>query len=174
MKRTWLPLIVFVVLVAFLGVGLTLNPREVPSPLIGKKAPEFTLSRVANASETLSSADLGEKVWLLNVWASWCSACRHEHQVLTDLARSGAVPVYGLNHKDERDNALRWLERFGNPYAESFYDPDGRVGIDFGVYGVPETFLIDRDGTILYKHAGPVTPKLLDETILPLVRRHNG
>ncbi|HLR12653.1 MAG TPA: DsbE family thiol:disulfide interchange protein [Burkholderiaceae bacterium] len=174
MKRAWLPLLVFVLLMAFLGVGLTLNPREVPSPLIGKQAPEFTLSRVANASETLSSASLKNQVWLLNVWASWCGACRQEHQVLTDLARSGAVPIYGLNHKDKRDNAQRWLERFGNPYAESFYDPDGHVGIDFGVYGVPETFLIDADGTILYKHAGPVTPELLDETILPLVRKRNG
>ncbi len=174
MKRTWLPLIIFVVLVAFLGVGLTLNPRDVPSPLVGKKAPDFTLPGVANASETLSSSDVDEQVWLLNVWASWCGACRQEHQVLTDLARSGVVPVYGLNHKDERANAVRWLDRFGDPYTQSFYDKDGRVGIDFGVYGVPETFLIDGNGTILYKHAGPVTPELLDETILPLVRKFNG
>lgn len=174
MKRTWLPLLLFIVLIAFLGVGLTLNPREVPSPLIGKKAPEFTLSRVANAEQTVSSSELNGKVWLLNVWASWCGSCRQEHPVLTDLARSGVVPVYGLNHKDERSNAVRWLERFGDPYVESFYDPEGRVGIDFGVYGVPETFLIDRNGTILYKHAGPVTPKLLSETILPMIRKFNG
>lgn len=174
MKRTLLPLVVFVLLVGFLGMGLKLNPREVPSPLVGKAAPQFTLPRVDAPDQRFSTSELRGQVWLLNVWASWCGACRQEHHVLTELARSGAVPIYGLNHKDERTKAIRWLDDFGDPYKASFFDDDGRVGIDFGVYGVPETFLIDGNGTILYKHAGPVTPELLNETILPMVRKLNG
>jgi cytochrome c biogenesis protein CcmG, thiol:disulfide interchange protein DsbE len=171
MKRYLLPLIVFVVMVVFLGVGLNLNPREVPSPLIDKAAPDFKLARLDKPEQQLSLQDLRGKVWLLNVWASWCVACRVEHPVLVDLAGKGAVPIYGLNYKDKRDDALAWLAKHGNPYVASLSDTEGLVGIDFGVYGVPETFVIDKTGTIRLKHIGPVTPDVLRDTILPLVRK---
>jgi cytochrome c biogenesis protein CcmG/thiol:disulfide interchange protein DsbE len=171
MKRYLLPLIVFVVMVGFLGVGLNLNPREVPSPLIDKAAPDFKLARLDKPEQQLSLQDLRGKVWLLNVWASWCVACRVEHPVLVDLAGKGAVPIYGLNYKDKRDDALAWLAKHGDPYVASLSDTEGLVGIDFGVYGVPETFVIDKTGTIRLKHIGPVTPDVLRDTILPLVRK---
>lgn len=171
MKRYLLPLIVFAVLVGFLAVGLKLDPREVPSPLIDKPAPAFSLPRLDDPQQQLALADLKGKVWLLNVWASWCVACRIEHPVLVDLAKSGAVPVYGLNYKDQRADALAWLAKHGDPYRVSLSDSKGLVGIDFGVYGVPETFVIDKTGTIRFKHIGPVTPEVLRDTILPLVRK---
>jgi cytochrome c biogenesis protein CcmG/thiol:disulfide interchange protein DsbE len=171
MKRFLLPLIVFVVLVGFLAVGLKLDPREVPSPLIDKPAPAFSLPRLDAPDKPLSAQDLRGKVWLLNVWASWCVACRQEHPVLLDLAGSGAVPIYGLNYKDKRDDALGWLKQFGNPYVASISDSEGLVGIDYGVYGVPETFVIDKAGVIRLKHIGPVTPEALRDSILPLVRK---
>jgi cytochrome c biogenesis protein CcmG/thiol:disulfide interchange protein DsbE len=174
MKRYLLPLIVFIVMVGFLAVGLNLNPREVPSPLIDKPAPEFKLARLDVPDQQISLQDLRGKVWLLNVWASWCVACRQEHPVLVDLAGTGTVPIYGLNYKDRRDDALGWLGRFGNPYVASLSDTDGLVGIDYGVYGVPETFVIDKTGTIRLKHIGPVTPEVLRDTILPLVRKLNA
>jgi cytochrome c biogenesis protein CcmG/thiol:disulfide interchange protein DsbE len=174
MKRYLLPLIVFVVMVGFLAVGLNLNPREVPSPLIDKPAPDFKLTRLDAPDQQISLQDLRGKVWLLNVWASWCVACRQEHPVLLDLAGTGAVPIYGLNYKDKRDDALGWLGRFGNPYVASLSDTEGLVGIDYGVYGVPETFVIDKTGTIRLKHIGPVTPEALRDTILPLVRKLNA
>ena len=171
MKRFLLPLALFAGLVGLLAVGLTLKPREVPSPLVGKPAPAFSLPLLHAPDQTLALQDLRDKVWLLNVWASWCVACREEHPVLVDLARSGAVPIYGLNYKDQRADALQWLQRFGNPYRQSVSDTAGLVGIDFGVYGVPETFVIDKAGVIRFKHIGPVTPGVLREKILPLVRQ---
>ncbi|MBL8367108.1 MAG: DsbE family thiol:disulfide interchange protein, partial [Candidatus Accumulibacter sp.] len=171
MKRYLLPLLLFIVLVGFLAVGLRLKPREVPSPLVGKPAPAFTLPLLHDPEKTLSLADLRGQVWLLNVWASWCVACREEHPLLVDLARSGAVPLIGLNYKDPRADALQWLQRFGNPYRQSMSDTAGLVGIDFGVYGVPETFVIDKAGTIRFKHIGPVTPEVLRDKILPLVKQ---
>jgi cytochrome c biogenesis protein CcmG, thiol:disulfide interchange protein DsbE len=173
-KRFLLPLLIFAVLVGFLAVGLTLKPREVPSPLVGKPAPAFSLPLLHEPAKSLSLADLRGKVWLLNVWASWCVACRHEHPLLVDLARSGAVPLYGLNYKDPRADALQWLQRFGNPYRQSMSDTAGLVGIDFGVYGVPETFVIDKGGVIRFKHIGPVTPEVLRDKILPLVKQLNA
>lgn len=170
MGRAWIPLGVFVVLVGFLAVGLKLDPREVPSPLIDKPAPDFRLSELHAAERVLSPADLKGQVWLLNVWASWCVACRQEHPLLVEFSRTGEVPIYGLNYKDKRGDALVWLERLGNPYTASLMDADGRVGIDYGVYGVPETFVIDREGVIRYKQIGPLTPEVLRETVLPLVR----
>ncbi len=164
-----LPLGIFFALVALLGVGLTLNPREVPSPLIGKPAPHFELPQLHDPARTFSEKDMLGKVWLLNVWASWCVSCRAEHPVLLDLARSKAVPIYGLNYKDERKDGVAWLGRLGNPYQLSAYDIQGRVGIDYGVYGVPETYVIDKRGVIRYKQIGPVTPEILKEKILPLV-----
>jgi cytochrome c biogenesis protein CcmG, thiol:disulfide interchange protein DsbE len=173
MNRYLLPLGIFVALVLLLGVGLSLNPREVPSPLIGKPAPAFQLPQLHQPEKTLSSTELQGKVWVLNVWASWCVACREEHPVLADFARSGIAPVYGLNYKDQRNDAVAWLKRFGDPYQASMFDADGRVGIDYGVYGVPETYVIDRQGVIRYKRIGPVTPEIVQKKIAPLVAELN-
>ena len=170
MTRFLVPLAIFIVLVAFLAVGLGLNPREVPSALINKSAPAFELPQLHQPDKIFSQQDMKGKVWLLNVWASWCVSCREEHPVLMDLAKSNVVPIYGLNYKDPREDALAWLKQFGDPYALSIADRDGRVGIDYGVYGVPETFVIDKEGAIRYKQIGPVTPDALKNKILPLVR----
>jgi len=168
--RWSIPLAIFVVLVAFLWIGLGRDPREVPSPLIGKPAPAFRLAKLHAPNEMLSASDLKGKVWLLNVWASWCVSCREEHPLLVQLARANIVPVYGLNYKDDPQAGRDWLVKNGDPYTASIVDRDGRVGIDYGVYGVPETFLIDKSGTIRYKQIGPITPQALQEKILPLVR----
>ena len=172
--RFIVPLVVFAVLLGFLWAGLSLNPREVPSPLIDKPAPSFQLPRLDNPTRALAPNDLRGQVWLLNVWASWCVSCMDEHPLLVQLARSGAVPIYGLNYKDKRNDALAWLARHGNPYTLSLSDPDGKVGIDYGVYGVPETYVIDKAGLIRYKRIGPVTEDVLAEKILPLVKELQG
>lgn len=171
MKRFLLPLAVFVVLLGFLAVGLQRDPKVVPSPLVDKPAPAFSLPRLDDPAKELAAADLKGKVWLLNVWASWCVACRIEHPLLVDLARSGAVPIVGLNYKDQRDDALAWLARHGDPYVVSIIDAKGLVGIDYGVYGVPETFVIDKQGVIRFKQIGPITPEVLRDEILPLVKK---
>ena len=170
-SKRFLPLILFIVLLFFLGIGLGLKPREVPSPLINKPAPAFSLPLLGQPDKMLAQKDLLGKVWMLNVWASWCVACRVEHPLLVDFAKTGVVPIYGLNYKDKRDDAIRWLNNFGNPYQQSLVDAEGLVGIDFGVYGVPETFVIDKTGVIRLKHIGPVTVDVLQNTILPLVRK---
>jgi cytochrome c biogenesis protein CcmG/thiol:disulfide interchange protein DsbE len=170
LPRLILSLGVFLALVVLLAVGLTLNPREVPSPLINKPAPAFTLPQLHAPQETFSPADMRGRVWMLNVWASWCVSCRQEHPALVELARSGAVPVYGLNYKDGRDEGMAWLKRLGDPYLISAFDAKGQVGIDYGVYGVPETYVIDKRGIIRYKNIGPLTPDILQEKVLPLVR----
>ena len=172
--RDFLPLGIFVALVVLLAVGLTLNPRLVPSPLIDKPAPNFDLPSVMNPEQRISKKDLEGKVSLVNVWASWCVSCRAEHPLFMQIARSGVVPVYGINYKDERADALRWLEAFGNPYKESAWDLDGRVGIEWGVYGTPETFLVDQQGVIRYKQIGPMTVEDLENKILPLIRKLRG
>lgn len=169
-----LPLGVFLGLVAFLAAGLKLNPREVPSPLIDKPAPAFSLTQLENPAQTIRRDDLLGKVWMLNVWASWCVACRQEHPLLVKFAQSKLLPIYGLNYKDSRPDGLQWLARFGNPYDASLFDQDGRVGIDWGVYGVPETFIIDRQGVVRFKHIGPLTPDVIRSRIEPLVRKLNG
>lgn len=169
MKRYLLPLLVFVVLAVFLAIGLKRDPREVPSPLIGKPAPAFDLPQLASPEQRLSSKDLRGQVWLLNVWASWCLACREEQPLLVEAAQTNKLKLYGLNYKDKRDDALVWLKNFGNPYVQSVSDAEGLVGIDYGVYGVPETFVIDKQGVIRYKHIGPVTPEALRDTLLPLL-----
>ena len=168
------PLGIFLLLAGFLAAGLSLDPREVPSPLIGKPAPAFAAPTLAAAERTLRREDMLGKVWLLNVWASWCGACRDEHPVLMAYSKSNAVPLIGLNYKDQRADGLGWLREFGNPYADSLFDPDGRIGIDYGVYGVPETFVVDRAGVIRLKHIGPVTPQVLRDKIEPLLRQLNG
>jgi cytochrome c biogenesis protein CcmG/thiol:disulfide interchange protein DsbE len=167
-KRVLLPLAVFLLIVGFLAVGLKLDPREVPSPLIGKPAPSFDLPILEQPDKRFVPADMRGKVWLLNVWASWCVSCREEHPVLVDLAKKNVLPILGLNYKDKSEDAQRWLKQFGNPYQFSAVDADGRIGIDYGVYGVPETYLIDGEGVIRYKQIGPLTPAVLQEKVLPL------
>ena len=174
MKRWLWPLAIFLVLVVFLGVGLTLNPREVPSPLIGKAAPPFQLPQLHDPEKMFSQKDVAGKVWLLNVWASWCAPCREEHPIWVDLAKANVVPIYGLNYKDKRSDSMAWLQRYGNPYVLSVSDIQGRIGIDYGVYGVPETYVIDKQGVIRFKHIGPVTSEVLKEKILPLIIKLNG
>ena len=173
MKLAW-TLGIFAALVVLLGVGLGLNPREVPSPLIGKPAPAFELPLLAAPDKTFSQKDMAGKVWVLNVWASWCQPCLVEHPQITRLAASGAAPVIGLNYKDAREDAIPWLARNGNPFFTTVYDASGRIGIDYGVYGVPETYVIDRKGVIRYKRIGPVTPEILKEKIEPLLKELNG
>lgn len=172
--RFIIPLLVFAALLFFLFRGLKLDPREVPSPLIDKPAPGFTLTRLDDATRTIRRDDMLGKVWLLNVWASWCVACRQEHPTLVALAQTRAAPIVGLNYKDTRPEGLAWLGQFGNPYDVSAFDQDGRVGIDFGVYGVPETFVIDKNGLVRFKHIGPLTPEIVQTKIQPLLRQLNG
>ena len=168
MKRALWTLGIFAGLVVLLAVGLRLNPREVPSPLIGKPAPTFELPLLMEPDKRFSEKHMLGKVWILNVWASWCPPCLVEHPVVTQVSRSGLAPVVGLNYKDTREDALPWLKRNGDPYQLIVFDANGRIGIDYGVYGVPETYLIDADGVIRYKQIGPVTPAILEQKILPL------
>ena len=192
MNRFLWPLVGFVALVVLLAVGLNLNPRDVPSPLVGKPAADFSLS-VLGADKKFGPEEMKGKVWLLNVWASWCVSCRQEHPLLVELGRKNIVPVIGLNYKEVRGDgetdmsktdaaterklaqtrAAGWLSKHGNPYTLSVLDLDGRVGIDYGVYGVPETYIIDKAGIIRMKHTGPVTPDILSTKILPLVAELN-
>jgi cytochrome c biogenesis protein CcmG, thiol:disulfide interchange protein DsbE len=164
-------LLIFAVLLGFLGIGLNLKPHELPSPLLDKPAPAFSLSVLDAPERVQGPQDLRGRVWLLSVWASWCSACREEQPAMLAFARTGAVPIYGLNYKDRSDDALRWLARFGNPYVSSFSDAGGLVGIDYGVYGVPETFVIDKQGVIRHKLVGPLTAETIRDTLLPLLKR---
>ena len=168
--RLLLPLALFVVLVVLLWAGLGRDPREVPSPLIGKPAPSFELVQLHQPEKKLGTADMKGQVWLLNVWASWCVSCRVEHPLLVELAKANVVPVIGLNYKDKNDAGIAWLAQNGDPYRLSVVDADGRVGIDWGVYGVPETFVVDKNGIIRYKQIGPITVEALEQKILPLVR----
>jgi cytochrome c biogenesis protein CcmG/thiol:disulfide interchange protein DsbE len=169
MKFT-LPLGIFVLLVGLLGYGLGLDPKKIPSPLIDKAAPGFSLAMLDAPSRKLSPADFRGQVWVLNVWASWCVSCRAEHAVITELAAKNLVTIIGLNYKDDPVDAAKWLQQFGNPYATSLMDQDGRIGIDWGVYGVPETFVIGADGLIKYKHIGPVTLESLNNELLPVLK----
>jgi len=193
LKRFLIPLGIFLVLVVFLAVGLNRDPHEVPSPLVGKPAPEFRLEQLGAAGKTFSPADMRGQVWLLNVWASWCVSCRAEHPLLVAFAKQGGLPIVGLNYKEvrgdgetdvkklaagaeaslTRQRADAWLTRHGNPYTLSVLDMDGRVGIDYGVYGVPETYLIDKAGVIRYKHIGPVTEEALAKKIVPMIAELN-
>ena len=169
-----LPLLLFVALAVLLAVGLGRDPKEVPSPLIGKPAPSFALTRLDDPQVVITRDDLLGRVWMLNVWASWCVACRQEHPLLVDFARRKTVALFGLNYKDQRSEGQRWLAQFGNPYDASLVDADGKVGIDFGVYGVPETFIIDKQGVVRFKHIGPITPEVLRERIEPLLKQLNA
>lgn len=189
MKKFLIPLALFFGLVAFLAVGLKRDPREIPSPLVGKPAPAFSLPTLTG-DQPFSPADYKGQVWLFNVWATWCVACREEHPLLVEFSKTQSVPIIGLSYKEvqaadqtngplsddaklslARERSLRFLQRQGDPYKLSVVDLDGSVGIDYGVYGVPETYVIDREGIIRYKQVGPVTPEILETKLLPLIRQ---
>jgi len=167
--KTLIPLALFCVLIVFLAIGLQRDPREVPSPLVNKAAPAFEVKQLIQADQKFSPESLKGQVWVLNVWASWCVACKVEHPLLLDFARSQVAPLIGLDYKDQAKDALTYLRQQGNPYQLIAMDVDGRVGIDYGVYGVPESYVIDKNGVIRYKHIGPITPEALGRTILPLI-----
>ena len=171
--KALIPFVLFIILIAFLGKGLFLNPREVPSPLVGKPAPNFTAPILGDATKTFSNADMKGKVWMLNIWASWCAACRDEHSLLLEM-RKYDLPLYGMAYKDVEQDAIDVLAKMGNPYIVTATDQDGRIGINYGVYGVPETYLIDQSGIIRYKQIGPITPMDLREKILPLLKELNS
>lgn len=166
----FVPLAIFGLMAAFLGVGLTIDSTRVPSPFIGRELPAFDLPTVTDPQRRVRPADFRGDVWLLNVWATWCVACRKEHEVLMTAGRGHGMTIVGLDYKDERDAALDWFDRLGNPYVVSAFDADGRAAIDLGVYGVPETFVIDRHGIVRHKHIGPISADQFHERILPLVR----
>jgi cytochrome c biogenesis protein CcmG, thiol:disulfide interchange protein DsbE len=168
-----IPLLLFVVLVGFLAVGLSRDPSEVPSPLINKPAPAFELPQLADPSQTFSPESMKGRVWVFNVWASWCVACREEHPVLVELGKLNVAPIIGLDYKDKRDAALAMLDLQGDPYVLSAFDAKGRVGIDYGVYGVPETYVIDKAGIIRFKHIGPITMDILNQKMIPLLNQLN-
>jgi len=167
--RYAIPLVFFALLVGLLWFGLNNDPTKIPSPLVGKPAPEFDLPRLYAADQTVSPDDLKGKVWLLNVFASWCISCRAEHEVVSQFIRQHQVDVLGLNYKDEEADAKVWLQQFGNPYAVIAVDITGRTGIDWGVYGVPETFVMDKQGIIRHKFTGPLTEQAVNETLVPLI-----
>ncbi len=171
MIRYLLPLGLFIGLIILFVFGLQNDPRRVPSPLIGKPAPIFNLPTLESADVKLRLDDLKGKVSLINVWASWCAACRIEHPLLIDAANKNALNLYGLNYKDKREDARRWLHQLGDPYIKSAFDQSGKTGIDYGVYGVPETFVLDDAGIIRYKHIGPLSKQDMDDIILPLIKQ---
>lgn len=191
MKKSLLPLVLFAALVVFLGVGLMRDPSEIPSPLVGKPAPAFSLPTLSG-DKPFSPVDMLGQVWVFNVWATWCVACREEHPLLVQFSKSQRVPIVGLSYKEiqaseqatgalseeaklqlAKQRSVKFLQKAGDPYKLSVMDLDGRVGIDYGVYGVPETYIIDKQGIIRYKRVGPVTPEVLIETILPLIQQLN-
>jgi len=194
MKKFFIPLGIFLVLVAFLAIGLNRNPQEIPSPLLGKPAPLFSLSTLDAGGVKFGPKDMKGKVWMLNVWATWCVACRDEHPLLVALSKANQLPIVGLNYKEvqaqdapagrqltpeeklriARERSAVWLQRLGDPYAVSVFDLDGRVGIDYGVYGVPETYIIDKEGVIRFKKVGAVTLETLQSQILPLLQKLNA
>ena len=194
MKKFLIPLALFFVLVVFLAIGLKRDPKEIPSPLMGRVAPAFTLPPLDPNAPAFDPQQMRGQVWMLNVWATWCVACRQEHPLLVAFSKANQLPIVGLNYKEvqaqdlqqgaqpdtaqtlaiARQKSAAWLQRFGNPYAVSVFDLDGRVGINYGVYGVPETYLIDQAGVIRYKQIGVLTPEVLTEKILPLVKALNA
>ena len=170
LKLVWLiPITIFLILAIFLGIGLTRDPRHVPSPLIDKPVPVFDLPAVQGRELGLSSSNLTGEVSVVNIFASWCVACRQEHPLLMELSRTGLIPIHGLNYKDEQPDAAAWLDQFGDPYTRTGADSNGRVGIDWGVYGVPETFIIGADGRIAYKHVGPIDEQVWKDKMLPKI-----
>ena len=173
MIKVIIPLVLFVILVVFLAIGLGRDPHKLPSALINKPAPEFALAELRDPTKLISPQQMRGKVWILNVWGSWCPACREEHPFLMEIARTGAVPIYGLSWKDKREDALAVLSELGDPYVLNMSDFDGRVAIDYGITGAPESYLIDKNGIIRYKEPGQLTPEIMREKILPMVRELN-
>lgn len=169
MSKFLLPLIAFLILVGIFVVGLTMDPSRIPSPLLENPAPEFELPSLHDPSVTVGSANYANQIALVNIWATWCPGCRQEHGFLNELAAEGTIPIFGLNWRDNRADALQWLQTLGNPYIESGYDVDGRVGIDWGAYGAPETFLIDKNGTVIHKHIAPLTRAIWERDFVPLI-----
>lgn len=169
--RYALPLVLFVLLLVLFVFGLQMDPRKVPSPLIDKPLPEFELSQLHDSSATITNQKINGDVVLVNVWASWCVTCRYEHPVLLAFSRDSDVGLYGVNYKDTRENALQWLKQYGDPYSMSAFDPTGRTGLDFGVYAVPETYVLDKEGIVRYKHTGPISQQDMDDTIVPLINK---
>ena len=167
----YLPIAAFVILLALLAFGLTNDPRDIPSPLVGKTVPEFTLPKLYDSEKTTSPAEMKGEVWMLNVFASWCVSCRAEHAVVSQFVKDSGLKVMGLNYKDESPDAKAWLAEHGNPYSMIAVDLDGRVGIDWGVYGVPESYLIDKKGVIRHKFTGPITPQIVEETLKPMLKQ---
>ncbi len=170
MIRALVPLAIFLLLVALLGYGLTRDPRKVTSPLINKPLPSFELPRLRDPKQTLGLEDLKGQVSMLNVWGSWCISCKHEHPMLLDIAKLNIVPIYGLNYKDNDASAIRWLEQLGDPYVANAVDANGRTGINLGVYGAPETYIIDQNGIVAYKHIGPIGLDTWEQTLLPIIK----
>lgn len=176
-KYLLIPLVLFIGLVGFLLIGLHRDPHEVPSPLINKPAPNFQLPQLHDPAKTISAQDMRGKVWLLNFWGTWCIACREEHPRLVEYAKSKALPIYGVDYKyandatDERAAAVQLLGELGNPYTMTVFDAEGRTSIDYGVYGAPESFLIDKNGVIRFKQIGPITDEVWNKQILPLAQK---
>ena len=169
MSKFLLPLVAFVILVAVFVVGLTMDPSRIPSPLLEHPAPEFSLPSLQDPDVMVGSADYAQQMVLVNIWATWCPGCRQEHGFLLELAQEGAIPIFGLNWRDNRDEALQWLRVLGNPYFASAFDVDGRVGIDWGAYGAPETFLVNREGIVIHKHIAPLTRAIWERDFVPLI-----
>jgi cytochrome c biogenesis protein CcmG/thiol:disulfide interchange protein DsbE len=167
--RFAVPIIVFLLLVVVFSFGLFNDPRELPSPFLGEQAPAFEVTSLTEPDRLVGSADYAGQMALVNVWATWCVGCRQEHDFLMQLAASNTIPIYGINWRDRRDEALSWLDQLGDPYVFSAFDEDGRVGIDWGVYGAPETFLISPDGVVLHKHLGPLNPSIWEQDFVPLI-----
>jgi cytochrome c biogenesis protein CcmG/thiol:disulfide interchange protein DsbE len=174
MWRYLIPVAIFAVLFGFLFVGLNRDPSYVPSPLIGKSAPTFSLTTVEDPAKKISPEDFRGKPFVLNVWGTWCVECRREHDALLEISRQGLVPIVGLNWKDELDPAQQWLRQLGDPYTVAAFDPEGRAGIDWGVYGAPETFLIDANGVIVYKHIAPITIEVWNREFVPRIQSSGG
>jgi len=173
MRRFLLPLGVLFALLMLLGAGLGRDPQAIPSPLVGRPAPAFALAQLELPEKSFGPQDMKGKVWMLNVWASWCSSCRQEHPLLLDLAQRGVVPIVGLDYMDARPEGAKWLAQHGNPYQLSVLDANGKIGIDYGVYGVPETYVIDKSGVVRLKHTGPVTAEVIETKLLPLIKALN-
>lgn len=174
MNRYLVPLVVFAILIPVFIIGLTRDPRELPSPLLEQPAPQFSLPTLKDPASTVGSADYADEMALINVWATWCPGCRQEHGFLMELAQQEVLPIYGLNWRDNRPDALRWLDALGDPYVASAYDEDGRVGIDWGVYGAPETFLVDAEGKVIHKHIAPLTREIWEAEFVPLIEERRG
>jgi cytochrome c biogenesis protein CcmG, thiol:disulfide interchange protein DsbE len=171
MLKYLVPIGLFAVLVGFLYYGLGRDKQTLPSPLIGKPAPVFELPQLDDPTKTFSNRELAGKPYVLNIWGSWCIGCRQEHDALMEISRRGEVPIIGLDWNDDRDQALQWLRQLGNPYAANAFDGEGRVAIDWGAYGAPETFLVDANGTVVKKHTGPITVEIWEQEFLPLVQK---